>query len=319
MPDNKCQTCQKDFTSVTLKKYNGLCGKCNKLAGNISEQNKVSIPKKIKEECWKMYIGNTLDGKCYVCSNIIYFSDFHEGHVQSVYDAGTLDVKNLRPVCRPCNLSCGVMNLDDFKRKMNQTVDNMFDNPVGPILCANNICIDNSSNSIQLDQPIIPISTLKSHTYSQSTSDFVIYDDIYAAQTSGAWGKFGISANYNDKSYLNNPWNGYKLLGIGSSKNDEGGIYIDVPNNMNVIWLRVTNDRWSIFRISGYLNYACGYRNLIRIRPDGREDTGTLHRWVPYPIPCSGRYLLTVSVARVLMDIIGYQVLDLVRIPIITH
>jgi len=116
--NNKCKKCNKVYTKKTLEKYNGICGKCNKTNGKMSSKNKLLIPKKIKEECWRKYIGNTLDGNCYTCLCIIYFGNFQAGHIQSEYDSGKITIINLRPICKPCNVSCGVMNLNDFKNKI---------------------------------------------------------------------------------------------------------------------------------------------------------------------------------------------------------
>jgi len=115
---NGCTKCKKLFTIRTLQKRNGVCGRCAKSQGRMSDGKKLSIPKKLKERCWRMYVGDKLDGKCYSCEEHIKFSGFHTGHVLSEYDGGTINIKNLRPICAPCNLSSGVMNLDEFKKTL---------------------------------------------------------------------------------------------------------------------------------------------------------------------------------------------------------
>ena len=128
-------------------------------------------------------------------------------------------------------------------------------------------------------------------------SDYKIYDDIFLAQAQGVWSKSGTPPCYNDTKFTSELWNGYKVLGIGWSTDATEGIYVNVPANMSVIWIRVLNDRWGIYKIRGYLYYVCGFRNIMRLRPNGGnpppEDVGQLHRWVPYPVPGPGQYLLT--------------------------
>ena len=124
---DNCLKCKKKYTLKTLNKYNGICGKCAQSKNILSDGKKLNIPKKIKERCWRLYVGNTLDGKCYSCTDVIKFNYFHVGHILSEYDGGCINICNLRPICAPCNLSSGVMNLNVFKqmlkpknKKMNQ-------------------------------------------------------------------------------------------------------------------------------------------------------------------------------------------------------
>jgi hypothetical protein len=120
-PKEKCLKCEKKYSISTLKKYDGICGKCFKASGKISPKKKLSIPKKIKEISWKKYNGDKLTGKCYSCNCVIQFTDFQAGHIQSEYDGGKINSDNIRPICKQCNISCGVMNLDDFKKSLGNT------------------------------------------------------------------------------------------------------------------------------------------------------------------------------------------------------
>ena len=63
-----------------------------------------------------MHIGDTLQGICYSCNNPITFSNFQTGHILSKYEGSVLLIDNLRPICSPCNSSCGIMNINDFKK-----------------------------------------------------------------------------------------------------------------------------------------------------------------------------------------------------------
>ena len=70
-PTNICDKCKKQFTGATLKKYNGLCGKCYTASGK-----RKSIPKRLRTEVWKEYVGNKLSNICYSCDRTIYFDTF---------------------------------------------------------------------------------------------------------------------------------------------------------------------------------------------------------------------------------------------------
>ena len=61
-----CTKCSKQFTKATLKKYNGVCGKCSTASGK-----RKTIPKILKTESWKEHVGNKLDGNCYHHPQII--------------------------------------------------------------------------------------------------------------------------------------------------------------------------------------------------------------------------------------------------------
>ena len=77
------------------KKYNN----------NLSKKNK--IPKKLREEVWMNYNGESFKNKCNVswCSNIINVFNYHVGHDIPESKGGSLDIINLKPICSNCNLS----------------------------------------------------------------------------------------------------------------------------------------------------------------------------------------------------------------------
>lgn len=76
------------------------------------------IPKAVRQNVWNDYIGmKHAEGKCYVCGGIIHISDFDVGHNVARAKGGTNSVSNLRPLCRPCNLSMGTNSIEQFKKK----------------------------------------------------------------------------------------------------------------------------------------------------------------------------------------------------------
>lgn len=80
-------------------------------------KRKDTIPKAIRNAVWRKEIGEKYSGNCYVCDNTITITDFDCAHVVSEYNGGKVQIKNLKATCRSCNLSCGTMNLIEFKRK----------------------------------------------------------------------------------------------------------------------------------------------------------------------------------------------------------
>lgn len=77
-----------------------------------------TIPKTVRIQVWNRWVGeNYGKSKCYVCNQQdIYATHFECGHVRSVKENGeNISVENLRPICRSCNSSMGIKNLENFK------------------------------------------------------------------------------------------------------------------------------------------------------------------------------------------------------------
>jgi hypothetical protein len=79
--------------------------------------SKKSIPKVLKDLCWKKWIGEHISKtKCTCCEmNDITMNSFHCGHIQAETYGGKLSVDNLKPICAGCNLSMGSENMNEFK------------------------------------------------------------------------------------------------------------------------------------------------------------------------------------------------------------
>jgi 5-methylcytosine-specific restriction endonuclease McrA len=86
---------------------------------------KQKIPKALREQVWLHYVGKHYETKCPIvwCTNKITVNSYHVGHNIPESKGGTLDMKNLRPICSSCNLSMGD----------NYTIDewNKISKPVG--------------------------------------------------------------------------------------------------------------------------------------------------------------------------------------------
>ena len=115
---SNCAKCNKLFANATLKKRNGICGRCFNATVGVTKKN---IPDILRVEVWKKYIGDTISGSCYVCRKEISFAKFQAGHIKSEYDNGKITVNNLRPVCKSCNVKTGVFNMDEIKDALKPT------------------------------------------------------------------------------------------------------------------------------------------------------------------------------------------------------
>lgn len=83
---------------------------------------KQKIPKAVRMALWNRDFLNSKQGKCYTCGRFVYDDDFQAGHIIPESKGGTMDLKNLRVLCKPCNTSCGTMNLDDFTRMVHSVM-----------------------------------------------------------------------------------------------------------------------------------------------------------------------------------------------------
>ena len=78
--------------------------------------NKKTIPKSIKIDCWNQNIGmNIKNTMCICCCNKqIDTFNFHAGHIISEHNGGKTILENIIPICGACNLSMGTRNMQEF-------------------------------------------------------------------------------------------------------------------------------------------------------------------------------------------------------------
>lgn len=77
-----------------------------------------SIPRTVRHLLWKLHFGESPRGVCLCCQlHTIEYTTFHAGHVVSHRNGGSDALQNLLPLCAPCNLGMGSMNLDEFQSK----------------------------------------------------------------------------------------------------------------------------------------------------------------------------------------------------------
>jgi len=79
-------------------------------------KKKAKVPERLRQKVWDAHVGETQPtGQCYACAGSITQRTFEAGHVVAEANGGPTILSNLRPVCTPCNRSCGTRNLEEFK------------------------------------------------------------------------------------------------------------------------------------------------------------------------------------------------------------
>ena len=79
---------------------------------------KEKIPVSVKNTLWSLHFPNVLEGKCKCCqTETITRNNFDCGHIISEKEGGEIKLENLKPICRACNSSMGVMNMNEYMKK----------------------------------------------------------------------------------------------------------------------------------------------------------------------------------------------------------
>lgn len=141
--------------------------------------------------------------------------------------------------------------------------------------------------------------TNKHHTY--NPLDCSIYQNIFTAVSQNLIAKGNSNTGYDGTTYATAKWNDENMIRYGTGVAHD--FIVRIPVTYDMIWLRVTNDRWNIFGIkhgtstpnnatfnqetsNTIARYSAGFRNLINFSPDGGlPDSGTwTHKWVSIPV-----------------------------------
>tara|TARA_Y100000389_G_C17382714_1_gene475268 strand:+ start:690 stop:1073 length:384 start_codon:yes stop_codon:yes gene_type:complete len=92
---------------------------------------KENIPKKVRCEVWRRYVGEQFRGKCWTswCSNALCCLDSWEvGHNIPESKGGTLSLDNLRPICSDCNKGMGDrMSIEEWDERFASSEEKVFD------------------------------------------------------------------------------------------------------------------------------------------------------------------------------------------------
>ena len=129
--------------------------------------------------------------------------------------------------------------------------------------------------------------------------DAVIHHEILNALDSGIVSKYGNPSGWDSNSYRVTLWNKRRILNIGVNYQANGnGLKTTIPEGYNVIWLRVLNERWAVFR-AAFIDqsqeqmgkFTCGKRSLNELSPDGTtaDSFESTHMWCNIPVSRSGQ------------------------------
>ena len=90
-----------------------------KSAAKSTAPKKQPIPNHVKTLLWNHWVGcDKAETYCLCCKvTKISIRSFHAGHIIAESKGGDMTVKNLKPICGPCNLSMGSTNMDEFIKK----------------------------------------------------------------------------------------------------------------------------------------------------------------------------------------------------------
>ncbi len=105
----------------------------NKNKKYTKKNRKSTIPKAIREQCWKKTFGDVFKHKCYIqwCDNEIDVFNFHVGHDKPESKGGDLEISNLKPICARCNLSMS----NNYTIKEWNTLSGQQDKQTGCLWC----------------------------------------------------------------------------------------------------------------------------------------------------------------------------------------
>jgi 5-methylcytosine-specific restriction endonuclease McrA len=86
----------------------------------------------MRRALWNRDFGErTAVGPCCVCKGEILMTNFDAGHIKAAAKGGVTELSNLAPVCRPCNLGMGTMDMNEFRNiYYNTTTSNSNSNTI---------------------------------------------------------------------------------------------------------------------------------------------------------------------------------------------
>lgn len=89
-----------------------------KLETKKDKKIKEKIPVAVRNTLWSNYFDKNQEGICQCCKKEpITKSNFDCGHVISEKNGGSVHLDNLKPICRACNSSMSIKNMDDFMKQ----------------------------------------------------------------------------------------------------------------------------------------------------------------------------------------------------------
>ena len=87
----------------------------------MNKPKRKPIPKKIREEVYKMY-----NGHCAYCGCELEYKNMQVDHVESLYvHEGKNEISNYKPACRSCNFYKSTMSLEEFREQLETMTDRL--------------------------------------------------------------------------------------------------------------------------------------------------------------------------------------------------
>jgi len=114
---------RKRIAEEELKNHNSAMSTAKNIAKSVVPKSKAPkkqpIPNHVKTLLWNHWVGcDKAETYCLCCKvTKISIRSFHAGHIIAESKGGDMTVKNLKPICGPCNLSMGSRNMDEFIKK----------------------------------------------------------------------------------------------------------------------------------------------------------------------------------------------------------
>lgn len=79
---------------------------------------KVKLSASLRKSVWLTYIGDVESGRCLCCNVAVITKNGYDcGHVVAEARGGPATLQNLRPICKTCNTSMGVKNMEEFMQE----------------------------------------------------------------------------------------------------------------------------------------------------------------------------------------------------------
>lgn len=119
-----------DLTLYALIENKKIDNIASEFLSNLDKKKKeikkrANITQELKEKIWKKEPKNSCDegmlvnGFCYSCNNKLSFQNMQCGHIIAHAFGGKETYDNLMPICEKCNKKMGTMNLEEYKKLIN--------------------------------------------------------------------------------------------------------------------------------------------------------------------------------------------------------
>jgi len=155
------------LSCMFIKNNNFIDYLCNdKIKPIHNYKKRESISKELQRHVWSQEFESKTSGKCpiYNCSRVLSLdisNSWQCGHIISLHNGGTIEAKNLKPICPSCNQSMSSTNWDQWvdQQMCNDIIADYFEDQDDIIKCK----IRNCKNKVSINnfKPHFSIKTKK--------------------------------------------------------------------------------------------------------------------------------------------------------------